>query len=99
MDAGLYIFFELSVSYSVPIHLSIYKLSYLIYENIYKDGCFRSKERIRIYSKIRRSMKRFFFLIYSFCSYIRVIYIYIYIYIYVSSLLLSSENICGTRPC
>ena len=29
--------------------------------NIYKDGCCRSKERIRIYFKIRRSMKRFVF--------------------------------------
>ena len=28
---------------------------------IYKDGCFRSKERIRIYFEIRRSTKRFIF--------------------------------------
>ena len=50
---------------------------------------------IYIYFKIGRSTKRFvFFLsIYLFCSYIHVIYVY------VSSLLLSSENICGTRPC
>ena len=32
------------------------------------------------------------FLIYLFCSYIRIIYMY------VSSLVLSSENMCGTRP-
>ena len=40
------------------------------------------------------------FLIYLFCSYIRVIYMnYIHvIYMYVSSLLLSSENMYGTRP-
>ena len=40
------------------------------------------------------------FFIYLFCSYIRVIYMYyiLVIYMYVSSLLLSSEKMCGTRP-
>ena len=40
------------------------------------------------------------FLIYLFCSYIIVIYIYYIrvIYMYISRLLLSSENMCGTRP-
>ena len=36
-------------------------LSIYIYIYIYKDGCCRSKERIRIYFKIGRSMKRFVF--------------------------------------
>ena len=63
-----------------------------IYIYIY-NLCCRSEERIKIYFKIGWSTKRFvFFLIYLFCSFIHVIYVY------VSSLLLSSENICGTRP-
>ena len=46
----------LSFCLSVCLSLSLY-----IYIYIYKDGCCRSKERIKIYSKIRRPTKRFVF--------------------------------------
>ena len=45
---------------------------------IFKDGCCRSKERMRIYFKIGRSMKRFLFFEFIYFILIYVIYIYIY---------------------
>ena len=45
---------------------------------------------IYIYRKVHEEIC--IFLIYLFCSYMHVIYMYL------SSLLLSSENMCGTRP-
>ena len=37
----------------------LFHLFLSLYIYIYKDGCWRSKERTRIYSKIGRSTKRF----------------------------------------
>ena len=44
---------------------------------LYKDVCCSSKERIRIYFKIRRSTKRFVFFEFIYFGFIIVIYIYI----------------------
>ena len=66
-------------------HIYIYIYIYII------NVCCRPKERIKIYLKIG-GRRDWYFFIYSFCPYIRVIYEY------VSSLLFSSENMCGTRP-
>ena len=53
-----------------------------LYIYIYEDDCCRSKERIRIYFKVRRTTKRFVFFefIYFVLTYL---FIYIYIYIYI----------------
>ena len=45
---------------------------------IYKDGCCRSKERIRIYFKIRRSTKRFVF--FEFINFVLTYMLYMYIF-------------------
>ena len=47
-----------------------------IYIYIYKDGC-RSKERIRIYFKIRRSTKRFLF--FKFIYFVLTYMLYVYV--------------------
>ena len=46
-----------------------------MYIYIYKDGCCRSKERIRIYFKIRRSTKRFVFFEFIYLILTYVLYI------------------------
>ena len=50
--------------------------------------------------KIRWSTERFVFFefIYFILTYVLYTYITYVLYIYASSLLLSSENMCGTRP-
>ena len=59
-----------------------------------KDGCCRSKERIRIYFKIGRSTKRFVF--FEFIYFVLTYMLYIYICMFPACCF--HQRTCGTRP-
>ena len=62
---------SLYVCMHVCMHIYIY-----IYIYLFKDGCCRSKERIKIYLKIGRSTKRFVFLN-LFILFLHTCYVYV----------------------
>ena len=74
---------KLVMSYYVTLHFD----NYIYYIYIYKDGCCRSKKRIRIYLKYEGPWRDLYFLN------LFILFLHTcYIYGYVSSFFLSSEN-------
>ena len=72
----IYTSWEFNHIYENLFFLSTHTHTYIyIYIYIYKDGCCRSKERIRIYLKIRWFTKRFVFFEFIYFVLIYVLYI------------------------
>ena len=83
----------------IHIYISLFLYIYIYVKKKFLFSVVGLKREKSKFFKMNRSTKRFeFFKNYLFCSYIHIYYKLVLTYVYITSLLLSSENLCDTRP-